>query len=69
MEIKLNLKAARTQAGLYQKEAGDLLGVSQWTISKWETGEIRPAVEMRPIIAKTYGLEAGQIDWGESDDD
>ncbi len=69
MEIKLNLKAARYQAGMTQEDAGKALGVSQWTISKWETGEIRPAVEMRPIIAKTYGLEAGQIDWGESDDD
>jgi transcriptional regulator with XRE-family HTH domain len=63
MEIKLNLKAARYQAGMTQEDAGKALGVSQYTVSKWETGEIRPLVKMRRIIAKAYGLGVDQIDW------
>ena len=46
-----------------QEEAGKVLGVGQFTISKWETGEIRPLVKMRRIIAKAYGLGVDQIDW------
>lgn len=61
--MKLNLKAARYQAGMTQEEAGKVLGVGQFTISKWETGEIRPLVKMRRIIAKAYGLGVDQIDW------
>lgn len=61
--MKLNLKAARYQAGMTQEEAGKALGVGQFTISKWETGEIRVLLEMRPVIAKAYGLEVDQIDW------
>ena len=63
MEIKLNLKAARYQAGMTQEDAGKALGVSQYTVSKGETGEIRPLVKMRRIIAKAYGLGVDQIDW------
>jgi len=61
--MKLNLKAARYQAGMTQEEAGKVLGVGQFTISKWETGEIQTLLEMRPVIAKAYGLEVDQIDW------
>ena len=61
--MKLNLKAARYQAGMTQEEAGKVLGVGQFTISKWETGEIRVLLEMRRIIAKAYGLGVDQIDW------
>ena len=61
--MKLNLKAARYQAGMTQEEAGKVLGVGQYTVSKWETGEIRPLVKMRRIIAKAYGLGVDQIDW------
>ncbi len=61
--MKLNLKAARYQAGMTQEEAGKVLGVGQFTISKWETGEIRVLLEMRPVIANAYGLEVEQIDW------
>lgn len=61
--MKLNLKAARYQAGMTQEDAGKALGVSQYTVSKWETGEIRPLVKMRRIIAKAYGLGVDQIDW------
>ena len=63
MEIKLNLKAARSHAGMTQEDASKALGVSQYTVSKWETGEIRPLVKMRRIIAKAYGLGVDQIDW------
>ena len=61
--MQLNLKAARYQAGMTQEEAGKVLGVGQFTISKWETGEIQTLLEMRPVIAKAYGLEVDQIDW------
>ena len=61
--MKLNLKAARYQAGMTQEVAGKVLGVGQFTISKWETGEIQTLKEMRPVIANAYGLEVNQIDW------
>lgn len=32
----------RKDAGLTQAEAGDLLGVNQPTIAKWESGQVSP---------------------------
>ena len=66
--MRLNLKAARHQAGMTQEEAGRVLGVGQFTISKWETGEIETLSEMRPVIAAAYGLTVDQIEWIASKD-
>ena len=40
--MAITLKAARVNKGLTQDEAGKLLGVSQYTISNWESGKTYP---------------------------
>lgn len=40
--MPITLKAARVNQGLTQEDAGKLLGVSQYTISNWESGKTFP---------------------------
>lgn len=40
--MKITLKAARTNAGLTQKELGKLINRSETTIVSWETGKTIP---------------------------
>lgn len=45
MSFAWNLKTARTQAGLTQGELAKKVGVSQKTLSSWETGRTDPSIE------------------------
>lgn len=45
MSFAWNLKTARTQAGLTQGELAQKVGVSQKTLSSWETGRTDPSIE------------------------
>lgn len=40
-DFKITLKAARVNAGLTQKELGDLMGKSEYTIMNWENGKTK----------------------------
>ena len=52
------LPAIRLFAGLRQRDAANLLGVTIKTVSSWETGETTPSVEMVPKIAEVYKVPA-----------
>lgn len=52
---------ARKKAGLTQAEAGRLLGVSDATISMWETGTTAPVGKRLPQIATVYGCTVGEL--------
>lgn len=48
--IRINLAAARVNAGKNQKEWADMLGVSISTVTNWETGKSAPdAIQLRKI--------------------
>lgn len=51
---KISLEAARVNAGLTQTEAAAAIGVSQVTISNWETGKTSPKMSIVPTIADLY---------------
>lgn len=52
--MPMTLKAARTNAGLNQKQAAKCIGVSVSTIHKWESGKAYPTAKKIPQITKAY---------------
>ena len=46
----------RRQKGLTQEQLGDMLGVSNRTVSKWEAGASLPGADMIPDIAGALGV-------------
>ena len=60
------LAALRKDAGLTQQETADRLGVSNKTISKWESGGGFPDIAILPALAELYGVTADDILAGET---
>ena len=61
MPDKISLKAARVNAGLTQKEAGEKIGVDTGTIRSWEQGESEPRISQAYAIAELYGIPLDSI--------
>ncbi len=61
VSIGNNLRQARQEAGLTQREAARKIGVSTLTIIHWEQGKHSPMPENAMKIAKTYGLDPGKL--------
>ena len=60
------LAALRKNAGMTQQEVADRLGVSNKTISKWESGGGFPDIAILPALAELYGVTADDILAGET---
>ena len=60
------LAALRKDAGMTQQETADRLGVSNKTISKWESGGGFPDLAILPALAALYGVPADDILAGET---
>ena len=60
------LAALRKNAGMTQQEAADRLGVSNKTVSKWESGGGFPDIAILPALAELYGVTADDILAGET---
>ena len=54
MSIGKNIALLRRAKGLTQAELGDLLGVSNQAVSKWESEMSMPDVLLLPEIAKVF---------------
>lgn len=50
------LAELRKERNLTQAELGEKLGVTNKTISRWETGNYMPSVEMLEELSTMYGL-------------
>lgn len=50
MEIKYLLKSRRKELGLTQKEVANVVGVSEATVSRWESGEISNMTRPRIML-------------------
>ena len=62
MEIKDLLRTKRIEKGLTMKELADRVGVSEGTISRWESGEIASMKLDRIFaIADALGIEPTAI--------
>ena len=53
-EIGKRIKELRVEHNLSQQQFGQLLAVSQDTISLWENGKSLPTTENLIVIAKTF---------------
>lgn len=55
--VGLNIKVARTKAGLNQEALADAAGLSRLTIGTIERGEKAPSVETIGAIAEALGID------------
>ena len=49
------MKLTRTELGLTQTAMADLLGVSQATVSRWESNDQSPTLDDLRMLYKTFG--------------
>jgi len=52
--LKITPKAARVNAGLSQKQAAEMLGVSRSTLQNHENGRTKPSVPLANRMAQLY---------------
>lgn len=62
------IKAAREKKGLSQKQLAQLLGVSQPTVSDWESGRKNPTLENLSKIADALGCSVDGLLFGAAND-
>ena len=55
------LAQLRREAGDTQEQLGEKLGVSNKTVSRWETGAYLPPVEMLQAISGLYGVSINEL--------
>lgn len=60
---RFSLKAARVNAGYSQKEAANLLEISNTTLCNWENGRTFPDQPMIEKLCKLYGVTYDMIDF------
>lgn len=63
MEMAMNLKAARINAGLSRKEVGKALEMHPNTIASYESYKTTPDMETAQKICKLYGCNFDDIKW------
>ncbi len=59
------IAALRQAKGLTQKELGDMLYVSNKTVSRWERDECSPDLYLIPAIAEIFGITSDELLRGE----
>lgn len=59
------LAILRKSKGMTQQEAANWLGVSNKTVSSWETGASCPDISMLPALAELYGVTCDELLRGE----
>ena len=55
------LKQLRTEHGMTQEQLGEKLGVSNKTVSRWETGNYMPPVECLRMLSDLYHISINEI--------
>lgn len=61
INIGKRIKEIRVESGLSQERFGDILSVSQDTISLWEKGKSAPTAEYLIAIAKQFDVSVDYI--------
>lgn len=59
------LKELRNEKGMTQEQLGEKIGVSNKTISRWETGNYMPPVDCLNILSDIYNISINEILAGE----
>ena len=60
-KIGVFLGQLRKEQGMTQEQLGEKLGVTNKTISRWETGTYLPPVEMLQGLSEMYGITINEI--------
>ena len=61
LNIGKRIKALRKNKNITQNELAEVLNVSLQSVSKWETGNSIPDVELLPIIARYFGITMDEL--------
>ena len=64
-KIGIFLKELRNEKGMTQEQLGQKIGVSNKTISRWETGKYMPPVECLNMLCDIYNISINEILGGE----
>ena len=59
----------RKQNSLTQEQLGERIGVTNKTISRWETGSYMPSIDMLEVLAETFNVSINELLAGEVLDD
>lgn len=59
--MRVDIRAARVNAGLTQKDAANALGVTQGCLSHWERGSGEPKVTMFFRMCELYGAQPNDV--------
>ncbi len=65
--IGTRIKAIRTELGLTQAQLGDLLGVKNAAVSKFENDRVVPSKAALELICRTYHVNAVWLYYGEDE--
>lgn len=60
-QLRISMEAARVNARLTQKQLGQQIGVSEFTIRRWETGKGLPRVDQFHAFCEAVGVGADSI--------
>ena len=60
-QIRISMEAARVNAKLTQKQLGQRIGVSEFTIRRWETGKGIPCVDQFHAFCEAVGVSTDNI--------
>ncbi len=55
------LRQLRKEKNLTQEQLGDCLGVAGKTVSRWETGNYLPSIDMLQALSRFYGITINEI--------
>ena len=69
MTLGERLKKCRTEKGLSQEQAAELIGVSRQAVTKWENGQSVPSSKNLLELAALYGLSVDELATGGSKGD
>ena len=61
MALAENIKALRKKKGMTQEELAENLHISAQAVSKWETGQSCPDVEMLPKLAIIFDTSLDKL--------
>lgn len=59
------IASLRKQASLTQEELGEILGVTNKTVSRWENGNYMPDIEMLQLLSKVFDVGINDLLAGE----
>ena len=62
MKVNEAISLARKAAGLTQEQLASRVYVTRQAVSRWETGESEPSIDMRKMLAEVLGVPTPGMD-------